>query len=224
MRKYSHVLAKPSAKKRVVNPDLPPESTTPRVSTNSDWQSTSAVDQFAAPKNPATTQPARPARSRKVITPPKRFVEFPAGFVIDTSSNVGMTSDTRHLLAVALKKLRRHPPKMKADRRSLATLLRVSARCVQDVDLRLAVCFAAVAQEFDPSAFGLEAIERLVAKIRGETPPPITEAQQEDFFLDLMRVLQDSLPQTGSPNVTTSGISEPIRTTRDPVKAKAVSA
>jgi len=96
---------------------------------------------------------------------------------------------------------------------------------MEEVDVRLAVCFVAVAYEFDPTAFGLEAIERLAAKIRGETPPPITEEQQEDFFLDLMRALQDSLPQTGSLIVPTSGKLDVVRPSKGtPAKAKAVSA
>jgi hypothetical protein len=154
--------------------------------------------------------PVDPASLRSPFTQPRRFVRFVDGAILDTSSNVGMSSDTRHAMALALRDLQRAPPKKKADRRAQATVLRVVARCVEDADVQLAVRFIAVAQELDNTLFGLETLQRLQARVRRETPPPVSREQQQIFYLELTRVLQSSLSQSCSPNVTTSGISEPL--------------
>lgn len=170
--------------------------------------------QFACPVDPASL--------RSPFSQPKRSVRFVDGAVLDTSSSVGMASDTRHSMALVLRDLQRAPPKKKADRRAQATVLRVISRCVEDVDLQLAVRFITVAQELDYCLFGLETLQRLQARVRREKPPPVTREQQQNFHLDLAQVLQSSLSQTGSSIVTTSGISDPRRTTEgDPARAKA---
>lgn len=226
-----------SAKKSAAEPECKAASVPPGKTHESTWQQAIGshfIDpailrsQNACPIDPAHfrgsfTPPIDPASLRSPFTAPKRFVRFVDGAVLDTSSSVAMASDTRHSMALVLRELQRVPPKTKADRRAQATVLRVIARCVEDADVQLAVRFIAVAQELDYSLFGLETLQRLQAKVRGETPPPMSREQREGFYLELARVLQAGLSQTGSTNVTTSGISEPIRTTCDPAKAKAVS-
>lgn len=206
----------------MTNPDCEAVSMTPQEPHECPWQETinnhfvdpaSLRGPGTCPVDPASphqfTCPVDPASLRSPFTQPKRSVRFVDGAVLDTSSNVGMASDARHSMALVLRDLQRTPPKKKEDRRAQATVLRVVARCVEDVDVQLAVRFITVAQELDYCLFGLETLQRLQAEVRHETPPPVTREQQQNFHLDLAQVLQSSLSQKGSSNVTTSGISDP---------------